>query len=89
MATATSHELTLRDATQWSCFIFGIFDISTVRHHVEDPKWQKVRLSMLNTTLEVKYDTLYNYLLTEQMSEHSKICVTNYVNALKRGGLIK
>lgn len=82
-------ELELKDAHYWQQFIFGIFDQPTILSHVKDTVWQRTRVSMLGTTLSVKYETLYAYLLQENNSPHAQICVTNYVNALKRGGLIK
>lgn len=81
-------EHNLRDARLWSKLIFGTYDRETVLTHVQDEEWQHVRVSLLHTSLRVKYYTLLGYV-TANNNWHARVCVTNYVNALKRGGLIK
>ena len=73
----------------WNELIFGIYNIKTIKEAVKDTSWQKTRKSMLGTTLETKFETLYMWLESNNYSVKSKIQVTNYINALKRGGLIK
>lgn len=51
--------------------------------------WQAIRKYMLGSSLTFKYNTLKNWLNFNSYSRQSKIQVHNYVNALKRGGLIK
>ena len=55
---------------------------------VKDENWQVIRKSMLKTTLEFKYETLQKWLETNKYSEKSKVQTQNYVQALRRGGLI-
>ena len=44
---------------------------------------------MLNTDLEFKYETLQKWLEKNKYSDKSKIQIQNYMQALKRGGLIE
>jgi hypothetical protein len=73
----------------WNKLIFDKYNIKTILQIVKNEDWQKVRKSMLKTSLEFKYKTLKQWLIFNNYSFDSKVQVTNYVNALKRGGLIK
>lgn len=73
----------------WNTLIFGTYSPQQVAWAVACDEWQQVRLSMLGQPLEVKYDTLMMWLDLKGYCERAKIQVTNYVNALKRGGLIR
>lgn len=44
---------------------------------------------MIATSLAMKWDILEDYLLSEKGSYEAQVRVTNYVYALKRGGLIR
>jgi hypothetical protein len=78
------------DAKTWEDrFVFGRFSHREVLEAVTDPNWQVMRRAMSATTLETKWALLENFLLSERGSRRAQICVTNYVYALKRGGLIK
>jgi hypothetical protein len=74
---------------EWAQLCFGIYNIKEVKDCVADAEWQRVRVSMLSTSLQFKYFTLKEYLDRMQYSHEAKVRVTNYVYALKRGGLIK
>lgn len=80
---------TLTDATQWSALIFGRYDINAVLEAVADHDWQLLRLHMKGRSLAERKRSLEEYLCEQQHSQKAKIQVTNYVYALKRGGLIK
>lgn len=58
-----------------------------IRIAVRDENWQRVRRGMLGMTQEEKYERLVSYL-KEGGGRMRKVRVHNYVNALKRGGLI-
>jgi len=73
----------------WNKLIFDKYNIKTILQIVKNKDWQKIRKSMLKTSLEFKYKTLKKWLIFNGYSFDSKVQVTNYVNALKRGGLIK
>ena len=72
----------------WNKLHFGKLNKQDILQYVQNPMWQKVRLSMKGTSLNTKYITLQHWLVTNNYSKESKIQVTNYVNVLKRGGLL-
>jgi hypothetical protein len=73
----------------WSEFEFFNWIPTLVRlQSVKDESWQVIRKSMLKTTLEFKYETLQKWLETNKYSEKSKVQTQNYVQTLRRGGLI-
>ena len=74
---------------KWQSLVFGKYNIQTVLIAVKEDSWQSTRKSMLGTTVEFKYNTLTNWLDKQDWSERSKCQVTNYVYALKRGGILK
>lgn len=85
----TDNEL-LKGAALWERhLVFGTYPISTVLTEVKNDKWQVVRLSMLGTSLAYKWESLTRYLNDCGSDFHSRCVVTNYVHALKRGGVIK
>lgn len=74
---------------KWHELIFDRYNIGTVLDAVKDEDWQRTRRSMLGTTADFKYVTLVNWLDKKDYSDRSKCQVTNYVHALKRGGILK
>jgi len=72
----------------WESLRFGIYNREQVQRAVADPKWQRIRISIKGASLQSKYDTLVGYLEDEGYSKGAMTRVTNYVNALRRGGLI-
>jgi len=73
----------------WSEFeFFNWIPILVRLQSVKDENWQVIRKSMLKTTLEFKYETLQKWLETNKYSKKSKVQTQNYVQALRRGGLI-
>ena len=72
----------------WNKIHFGKLNKQDILKYVQNETWQKVRRSMKGTSLDIKYTTLQHWLVTNNYSNESKIQVTNYVNALKRGGLL-
>jgi hypothetical protein len=69
--------------------VFGKYDIKEVLRQVADKDWQRVRVSMLGTSHQFKWTALIGYLGRCDYNFHSRCVVTNYVYALKRGGVIK
>lgn len=61
---------------------------------IRDDAWQRFRVSMLGQTVETRY-----YRLRQWIEDHrypsvhgyrqAQIQVANYINALKRGGMVK
>ena len=74
----------------WSDFKFFDWIPTVIRlQSVKDEDWQQVRKSMLRTTLKFKFDTLHNWLEKNDYSEKSKVQAQNYMQALRRSGLIE
>jgi len=77
---------------EWSRLLFGSFSLDTVKRCITDPTWQRVRISLLYSSQRDKLERLESYIAQapdENTLWTRKVQVTNYVNALKRGGLIK
>lgn len=75
---------------EWHKFQFFDWIPTLIRlQSVKDDDWQIVRKSMLKTDLEFKYETLQNWLEKNKYSEKSKIQTQNYMQALRRSGLIE
>jgi len=73
----------------WNELTFGHYSMDIILKSVRDIPWQQVRVSMKGTSLEFKHTTLIAWLVKNNYSDQAKIQVTNYVNALRRGGLVK
>jgi len=73
----------------WKKLTFGKYNILRIQSAVRDAGWQLLRLRMRGAPLQQKYDMLTEYLERESYSEDAKIQVTNYINALRRAGLVK
>lgn len=57
------------------------------RYCVNDPEWQKFRLSLKGLPTTEKLDKLDAwYGLPSQASRRTRVQVDNYINALRRGG---
>lgn len=59
---------------------------------VSDERWQRLRVTLSGTSLSFRYKVLRAWLEDEQSGVSltaRRIQVANYVNALKRGGMIK
>ncbi len=75
---------------EWHKFEFFDWIPTVIRlQSVKDDDWQVIRKSMLKTDLEFKYETLQNWLEKNKYSDKSKIQTQNYVQALRRSGLIE
>jgi len=85
--TAARLGLPLTDARAWQTLICGSYSRAQVLKAVADPAWQRERKAMLGTTLLQKFMRLAMWRASTD--ENGDIQVTNYVYALKRGGLIK
>jgi hypothetical protein len=60
-----------------------------IREAVADPEWQRFRISLLGSSLQMKLCKLMVYLHTQGYTRPAQVRVANYINALKRGGLLK
>lgn len=55
---------------------------------INDKKWQEFRKSLKGLSNVEKYKQLSKWLSSHNNSHRSKVQVTNYINALKRGGQV-
>lgn len=60
-----------------------------IRIAINDDAWQVLRASLHYTTMEYRYEQLKLHLKRRQHDRKSVVQVANYVNALKRGGMVK
>jgi hypothetical protein len=88
----------------WDKLIFGSFGAPLIQKAVADANWQQLRLRLLGMPHPYKYSALRAYIreleeveppllfcTQEEWDErvlYRKIRCTNYVHALRRGGLI-
>jgi hypothetical protein len=73
---------------KYNHLIFGTFNIKEVRTAVNWDEWQRVRVEMLSISTECKLKRCERFLRETMDVERAKVCVTNYIYALKRGGLL-
>lgn len=80
----------LTKAEAWQHLIFGTFSRKEIDDAVRDRFWQRLRIRLLGTSLQEKLWRLEEFVAQPCVAPRKRqICVTNYVYALKRGGLIK
>jgi hypothetical protein len=72
----------------WNSLVVPITQ-DEIRGHVVDPTWQSLRIQMKYCALDIRFDTLKGWLALNKNSRASQVQVANYVNALKRGGMVK
>lgn len=80
------------EANNWKKYIFGKYNIHQVCEAIRDKEWQRCRKSMIGKSLTFKRFSLSLWYIKHYMTpkeEMAKVQITNYVYALKRGGLIK
>ena len=68
---------------------FGQYSHYSIFEAVNNFDWQMFRISLKGISTEKKVERLKEWLKLNSYSLKSKIQVTNYINALKRGGQIK
>ena len=73
----------------WAFLYCGKITRQEIQEFVKDEKWQQVRISMKGKSLGIKFETLWDWLDSNEWSRKAQVQVTNYITALSRGGLIK
>ena len=73
----------------WSKLSFGPLTRDDIAYYVQDVEWQKLRGSLIGKTLQEKYNALDEWLREHEYKRSVQVQVTNYISALRRGGLIK
>jgi hypothetical protein len=77
---------------EWNNLRFGCFSLATVKGAVADAEWQEFREKLHGIPLSFRYDMLKQWVDRHQggtNENNARIQVTNYVNALKRAGMLK
>lgn len=59
-----------------------------IQRYVHDADWQELRRTLKGMPLMERFSALRGYLDFHQHSRAAQVRVTNYINALSRGGLI-
>jgi hypothetical protein len=75
----------------WNRLVFGSYSHDEVKIAIANVQWQTLRASLLNAPLAEKFAALERFVDAPGDTppiELRRICVTNYVHALARGGLI-
>jgi hypothetical protein len=78
-----------RIIVDWDKIHFGKISKKEIAEYVKENGWQILREYLKGKSLEDKYLRLFAWVYINKCSRASQVQVTNYVNALKRGGLIK
>jgi len=69
--------------------IYGQYSLNHIIGAVNDDEWQELRKSLKKMSTQEKIEKLREYRDKKGETQKIKIQITNYINALKRGGLIK
>lgn len=77
------------DVLRSANYKYGPVDSTTIAPSVRDPEWQKFRLSMKGVRTITKINMLRDWYVSRGGSLKAWVQVTNYLNALKRGGQLK
>lgn len=73
---------------KWSKIHAGPITKDEILVYTQNSEWQKLRLHLKQKPLIYRYCKLRNYLNVNN-TRAAQVQVTNYINALARGGLIK
>ena len=73
----------------WEALHCGNITTKEIKQWVGDKDWQEVRLRMKGSSLYYKWTQLYLWLVRNEFNRGACVQVTNYINALKRAGMIK
>ena len=74
---------------EYENLISGTYSQSDVFQAVNNMEWQTFRISLKGKSTNEKIKGLREWLVLNDNSHRSKIQVTNYIHALKRGGILK
>ena len=73
----------------WSTLDYSPLTRAEISEDVLEPEWQDLRRRMLLTRLVVRFKVLKRWLEMHEYSRASQVQVSNYIAALRRGGMIK
>ena len=72
----------------WSLLHSGPITKEEIALYTPQQGWQALRLSLVGASLNVKFHELQSWLEVNNYNRMSQVQVSNYINALKRGGMI-
>jgi len=72
----------------WNSIHYGHITTKEIRWYVTDAEWQTLRIQLKNKNLSHRFALLSEYLRKKNYSRPAQVVVTNYINALARGGMI-
>lgn len=77
---------------QWSHYPLN-YSKDEVKDYCKEAEWQRIRLSLKGLSTELKLDRLSAYAMKHhtdlnRVPRKIRVQIDNYINALKRGGLL-
>ena len=81
--------MTPDNTLDWGKLTFGSYSRVEIANAVADKSWQIVRRGLKGQHIAAKYVLLTYWYDTSHDKEKAKIQITNYVNALRRAGMVK
>lgn len=72
----------------WENLHAGEISQDEIDQYIDDNQWQELRQELEGASLQEKYDKLRQWLSQNDNSRRAQVQVTNYINALARGGEI-
>jgi hypothetical protein len=82
----------VKSELDWESLIIPLTQ-SQITRAVSHPGWQALRTSLHGTSLEYRYNQLCWWIVecepNSQEEQERRVQVANYINALKRGGMIR
>lgn len=80
--------LTDHNDLEWWRLHWGTLRKDWITEAIQDPTWQYTRKAMKGKSMQEKYNLCKDYLKVKGYNDFAKVAVTNYINALKRAGLV-
>lgn len=80
--------LTDHNDIEWGTLHWGPLKKDWIKEAIQDPTWQYTRKAMKGKSMKEKFNLCRDYLKVMAYNDFAKVAVTNYVNALKRAGLV-
>jgi hypothetical protein len=73
----------------WRVLHSGALTRDEINKAIRDPEWQEFRKSLKGLSTAEKLKRLDQWKRKHNNSRKAQVQITNYLNALKRGGLIR
>lgn len=83
-----SNDILSQIISDWNSLIVSLTQLE-IQPAIQNVAWQRLRVSMKGEELQRRYWKLKQWLEVHPNDRTAQVQVANYVNALKRGGMIK